>query len=159
MSETDDKTEFDDVAEGEERSSLRMAMRAINAGWAVPPSVRQAVIKVATKILIDNGASHSARMRAVEAFLTMDRDNFDRLCRTIDLEAKQSLVGLNSNDRGLDARSEVEEILIMRVARLRKDNPDAAASLERVVDAGLRRLGLPPGTPAGDGPPPARPGP
>ena len=141
-----------DIRPRVERSTLQMVQQAIRNGWDIPDQVREVLPKIVAKILV-SGASDAAKLRAADTFLTMDRDNAERLFRLLEAEIAAGAQGVDAN-RPSDLRSQADEVLTIRIERMRKEHPDAFGSLERVVSAGLRRLGIAPGAAEGDGPPP-----
>lgn len=152
-----DGTSFDDIRPGEARSTLRMIERAIKGGWDIPENIRRVLPQVAAKVLVE-GKSDAAKLRAVEVLSLMHDRDVDHLFKLLKVETDAALIGMNA-PKGDDMRTDVEEVLMVRVQRLRKERDNGNDSLERVVAAGMRRLGVADGEAAGDGAPAAGPGP
>ncbi len=150
-----DGTSFDDVRPGEARSTLRMIERAIKNGWDIPENIRRVLPQVAAKVLVE-GKSDSAKLRAVEVLSLMHDREVGRLFELLKVETNAAMIGMNA-PKGDELRTDLEEILMVRVQRMRKENARDNGSIERVVAAGMRRLGLATGDPAGDGAPAAGP--
>lgn len=147
---TADGTSFDDIPTSQERSTLKLFGRAIREDWPVTEQMRKVVLAVVLRIL-STSTKEMARIRAGELITAIDFKNKELMLQLLDREADAAVIGMNAEKTGGKDHTDVEEILMVRVRRMRKENPIAATSLERVINAGLRRLDLPEGNAAGDG--------
>lgn len=143
-----------DIDEGHARSTLQMIQQAIRNNWKIPQVVRDQLPAVVASCLTSK--AKGIRLRAAEAIMMMDRDNLDALFRLLKVENDAAALGLNAS-KADDMRGEIEEVIMVRVRQLRREQ-FGTETLDAVVNAGLARLGLPPGTASGDGADAARPG-
>jgi uncharacterized protein YpuA (DUF1002 family) len=98
-----------------EKKDSFLLMRAIEQRWSIPDDVKQAAVKVLTKLMLDGNASSRDRNRAVETLLKMeaqnqsdehtaavqsDRNRFLEVARQLGIEADSRLVTEERADTG-----------------------------------------------------------
>lgn len=98
-----------------EKKDSFLLMRAIEQRWAIPDDVKQAAVKVLTKLMLDGNASSRDRNRAVETLLKMeaqnqsdehtaavqsDRNRFLEVARQLGIDADFRLIAEERADTG-----------------------------------------------------------
>ena len=63
---------------GHDRETMRMLRQAVRNRWPIPPTMREAAPKIASRIAVE-GATDRERLRAIEVLTAMDRDNINAL--------------------------------------------------------------------------------
>jgi hypothetical protein len=98
-----------------ENVNPRLIARAIEQRWPIPVDVKQAAIKVLTKIMLDKTASNRDRNRAIEALMKLeaqnqtdehttalqsDRNRFLEVAQQLGIDANFRRVGQDAADAG-----------------------------------------------------------
>lgn len=132
------------------RSTLQRFSRAIRQEWGISDAMRTAALATAVKAM--GSPTERARIAGAKLVALIDFQQKEFMLRALEREADAALLGLSAEKSSGSKRTDVEEVVMIRVRRIRSElQPNAAGSLDRVVNAGLRRLGLPERDAPGDG--------
>ncbi len=152
MSQTTDNS-ADDALPRNIRSTLQMFSQSIRQEWGITDAMRSAALATAARAMLHGNRRESIAGAKLIALIDFQQKEF--MLQALEREADAALLGLSAEKSSGSKRTDVEEVVMIRVRRIRSElQPNAAGSIDRVVNAGLRRLGLPERDATGDGPDP-----